>query len=113
MMWLMLSGMVLGSMMLFVSLLMPTQKSASVVTSAMVFPLMMLGGSFFPFDAMPKWMAAIGQYLPNGYMLQSFNQWFIHDKTLEVLLIPALVALLFIIVLWFVNKTLLPKFARS
>lgn len=112
-MWLMLSGMVLGCMMLFVSLLMPSQKSASVVTSAMVFPLMMLGGSFFPFDAMPKWMAAIGEYLPNGYMLQSFNQWFIHDKALEVLMVPALIALLFIVVLWFVNKSLLPKFARS
>ena len=112
-MWLMLSGMVLGSMMLFVSLLMPSQKSASVVTSAMVFPLMMLGGSFFPFDAMPKWMVAIGQYLPNGYMLQSFNQWFIDDKALEILLVPALFASMFIIVLWFVNKSLLPKFARS
>lgn len=92
---------------------MPTQKSASVVTSAMVFPLMMLGGSFFPFEVMPKWMAAIGQYLPNGYLLQSFNQWFIEDKSLEVLLIPALFALLFIVVFWFVNKILLPKFARS
>lgn len=112
-MWLMLSGLVLGSMMLFIILLMPTQKSASVVTSAMVFPLMMLGGSFFPFEVMPKWMAAIGQYLPNGYLLQSFNQWFIEDKSLEVLLIPALFALLFIVVFWFVNKILLPKFARS
>jgi len=111
--WLMLSGLVLGSMMLFVCLLMPTQKSASVVTSAMVFPLMMLGGSFFPFDTMPKWMVAIGQYLPNGYMLQSFNQWFIHDKTLDVLMIPAGIALFFIAALWLINKTLLPKFARS
>ncbi len=112
-MWLMLSGMVLVSMMLFVSLLMPSQKSASVVTSAMVFPLMMLGGSFFPFEAMPKWMVAIGQYLPNGYMLQSFNQWFVNDNPLEILFVPAIVALVFIVVFWFVNRSLLPKFARS
>jgi len=111
--WLMLSGLVLGSMMLFVSLLMPSQKSASVVTSAMVFPLMMLGGSFFPFDTMPKWIAAVGQFLPNGYLLHSFNQWFIHDKALESLLVPAGLALLFIVIMWFVNKSLLPKFARS
>jgi len=111
--WLMLSGLVLGSMMLFVSLLMPSQKSASVVTSAMVFPLMMLGGSFFPFDTMPKWMAAIGQFLPNGYLLHSFNQWFIHDIALASLLVPAGLALLFIVIMWFVNKSLLPKFARS
>ena len=31
-----------------------------------VFPLMMLGGSFFPFDLMPAWMAAIGRWTPNG-----------------------------------------------
>ena len=111
--WLMLSGMVILSMMLFVCLLMPTEKSASVVTTAMVFPLMMLGGSFFPFDSMPKWMVAIGQYLPNGYMLQSFNQWFIHDKALSVLVTPAIVATIFIVLLWFINKSLLPQFARS
>ncbi|MFK8011555.1 MAG: ABC transporter permease [Marinicellaceae bacterium] len=111
--WLMLSGLVLGSLMLIISLLMPSQKSASVVTSAMVFPLMMLGGSFFPFDSMPKWMAAIGQYLPNGYMLERFNQWFIHDKSLEILILPATLAALLIILLWLVNKLLLPKFARS
>ena len=111
--WLMLSGMVILSMMLFVCLLMPSEKSASVVTTAMVFPLMMLGGSFFPFDAMPKWMVAIGQYLPNGYMLQSFNQWFIHDEALSVLATPATVAIIFIGLFWFINKSLLPKFARS
>jgi len=29
-------------------------------------PLMMLGGSFFPFEAMPAWMAAAGRWTPNG-----------------------------------------------
>lgn len=111
--WLMVSGLVLFSMMLFICLQMPTEKSASVVTSAMVFPMMMLGGSFFPFDAMPKWMVAIGQYLPNGYMLQSFNRWFIDDGLLSVLLIPAVIAAGFICLLWFINKSLLPKFARA
>ena len=111
--WLMLSGLALGMMMLFVSLLMPTEKSANVVTSAMVFPLMMLGGSFFPFDAMPKWMVAIGQYLPNGYLLQSFNQWFLKGKPLSVLSMPLLIAIIFIIIMWFVNKSLLPKFVRT
>ena len=110
--WLMLSGLVLMSLMLFISLLMPTEKSASVVTSAMVFPLMMLGGSFFPFDAMPKWMVAIGQYLPNGYLLQYFNYWLIDHQALSVLLKPAVIAMVFIIVMWIVNNRLLPSFAR-
>jgi len=111
--WLMLSGLVLTSMMLFICLLMPSEKSASVVTSAMVFPLMMLGGSFFPFEAMPKWMVAIGQYLPNGYLLQSFNHWFLEDFPLNSLLTPALIAGLFIAVLWWFNQSLFKRFARS
>lgn len=111
--WLMISGLVLFSMMLLICLQMPTEKSASVVTSAMVFPMMMLGGSFFPFETMPKWMAAIGQYLPNGYMLQNFNYWFIDDGLLSVLIMPGIMAAVFIALLWFINKSLLPKFARA
>lgn len=111
--WFMLSGLVLGSMMLFICLLMPTEKSAAVVTSAMVFPLAMLGGSFFPFETMPKWMVAIGQYLPNGYMLKSFNLWFIDDLPLSTLITPATIAIAFIVLFWLLNKSLLPKFARS
>ena len=111
--WLMISGMVLFSMMLLICLQMPSEKSASIVTSAMVFPMMMLGGSFFPFEAMPEWMAAIGQYLPNGYMLQSFNRWFIDNEELSVLFVPATIAAAFIGILWFANKSLLPRFARA
>ena len=111
--WLILSGLVLFSLMLFICLLMPNKKAASVVTSAMVFPMMMLGGSFFPFEAMPVWMAGIGQYLPNGYMLQKFNLWFIDDGLLNVLITPAIIATVFFGILWFINKSLLAKFARA
>jgi ABC-type multidrug transport system permease subunit len=34
-----------------------------------MFPLMMIGGSFFPFESMPKWMATVGSWTPNGWML--------------------------------------------
>jgi ABC-type multidrug transport system permease subunit len=111
--WLILSGLVLFSLMLFICLLMPNKKAASVVTSAMVFPMMMLGGSFFPFDAMPKWMASIGQYLPNGFLLDKFNNWFIDDGALSVLYVPAIIAIVFIALFWIINKTLLPKFAKA
>ena len=37
-----------------------------MLASLMVFPLMMIGGSFFPFEAMPAWMAAVGRWTPNG-----------------------------------------------
>jgi ABC-type multidrug transport system permease subunit len=31
-----------------------------------LFPMMMLGGSFLPFEMMPRWMAALGRLTPNG-----------------------------------------------
>ncbi len=110
--WLMLSGLALWSLMLFLSLLLPTEKSANLVTQGMVFPLMMLGGSFFPFDSMPKWMVVIGEKLPNGYLLQSFNSWFIKDQALSILLIPAITALTFIVLMFIINNSLFAKFAR-
>lgn len=47
----------------------PSRRGASVLSTAIVFPLMMLGGSFFPFEAMPEWMAAAGRWTPNGWAL--------------------------------------------
>jgi len=43
-----------------------TRTGANMVSTIALFPAMMLGGSFFPFEAMPAWMAAVGQWLPNG-----------------------------------------------
>jgi ABC-type multidrug transport system permease subunit len=43
-----------------------TKTGASMISTMVLFPAMMLGGSFFPFAAMPGWMAAVGMWLPNG-----------------------------------------------
>jgi ABC-type multidrug transport system permease subunit len=42
------------------------QRAADMLMTMMIFPLMMLGGSFFPFESMPGWMAAAGRWTPNG-----------------------------------------------
>lgn len=51
---------------LLVQMVATNQRAASVLGTMLVFPLMMIGGSFFPFEAMPAWMAAIGRWTPNG-----------------------------------------------
>jgi ABC-2 type transport system permease protein len=43
-----------------------TFRAASVLSQMVVLPLMMIGGSFFPFEIMPGWMANIGRWTPNG-----------------------------------------------
>jgi ABC-type multidrug transport system permease subunit len=45
----------------------PSEKAASMLASLVMFPLAMLGGSFFPFELMPDWMASIGRLTPNGW----------------------------------------------
>ncbi len=49
-------------------MLFSSQKGASLLTMIVLFPLMMMGGSFFPLDALPNWLADIGRMSPNGYV---------------------------------------------
>lgn len=46
-----------------------SQRGAAVLSTAIVFPLIMVGGSFFPFESMPSWMVAVGRWTPNGLAL--------------------------------------------
>jgi ABC-type multidrug transport system permease subunit len=45
-----------------------TRRAANLITSMLLFPLLMAGGSFFPFAALPEWIAAIGRNTPNGFV---------------------------------------------
>ena len=44
------------------------RRAASLVSSMVVFPLLMAGGSFFPLAALPGWIASIGRLTPNGFI---------------------------------------------
>ena len=68
--WMVLSGCVLSSMMLLIQLFASSRRTGAVLTNAMMFPLLMLGGSLFPLEVMPDWMAALGRWTPNGWMLE-------------------------------------------
>ncbi len=73
--WLTVSGVFLFAMMTSIQLFSPSQKAASMLTSILIFPLMMAGGSFFPFEAMPDWLANIGRLSPNGHMNRVFKEF--------------------------------------
>jgi ABC-type multidrug transport system permease subunit len=72
--WCTFSGAALFTLFVVLQLLASTQRAGSVLTSVVVYPLLMVGGSFFPFEAMPGWMAAIGRYTPNGWALSVLKQ---------------------------------------
>lgn len=46
-----------------------SKNAANLITSILVFPLLMMGGSFFPLDILPDWLASIGRLSPNGFVV--------------------------------------------
>ena len=66
--WIAISGVALFSWFAALQMLFSNQKTASVISSVLLFPLLMAGGSFFPLAVLPDWIAAIGRASPNGFV---------------------------------------------
>jgi ABC-type multidrug transport system permease subunit len=64
--WLGFSGGTLLCYFLLIQTLASSQRGGSILTSMLLFPLMMIGGAFFPFEIMPQWMQDIGAVTPTG-----------------------------------------------
>jgi ABC-2 type transport system permease protein len=67
--WLALVGLGLLALFTVIQLLPRSERAANVLVNAITLPMAMLGGSFFPFEAMPDWMVAVGTSTPNGWAL--------------------------------------------
>jgi len=68
--WCAVTGVMLMSLLMLLQLFASSRRAGSILVMALIFPLMMLGGSFFPFEAMPSWMAAAGRLTPNGWAVE-------------------------------------------
>jgi ABC-type multidrug transport system permease subunit len=66
--WISLSGAGLFAWFAALQMLFSNRKAANLFTTILIFPLLMMGGSFFPLDALPDWIAAIGRLSPNGFV---------------------------------------------
>ncbi len=71
--WAGFSGVLLLLMLWPLQVLASSQKTGGLITNLVMMPLMMLGGSFFPFESMPEGMASIGRLTPNGWLLTKFK----------------------------------------
>lgn len=112
--WLMFSGLVIYMLFSAVSLLMPNSRTANITVNATTFPLLMIGGSFFPMESMPAWLAGIGQFLPNGFLLKGLKDWMIRQEPmLDALMLPSILGLLMLLVLWLVNRYLINKMIQK
>ena len=50
-----------------------SQRAGNLLANLVTMPLLMLGGSFFPFEVMPDGMAALGRMTPNGWALEELK----------------------------------------
>lgn len=67
--WVIVAGLGMHLLMLLLQIAAGDIRTAHVTANITVMALAMLGGSFFPFEMMPAWLARIGQWMPNGWAL--------------------------------------------
>ena len=94
-------------------MLVPTHRAASLITAISMFPLLMLGGSFFPFEAMPSWMAQAGKFTPNGIVLEQLKNYFLDRAEPAAILSGFLLLLALGGVLFGIVSLQLKRFARG
>ncbi|HNP65108.1 MAG TPA: ABC transporter permease, partial [Woeseiaceae bacterium] len=71
--WVTFSGVGLFAWFSALQMLLPSSKAANLFTTILVFPLLMMGGSFFPMEALPDWLATIGRMSPNGFVVDRLS----------------------------------------
>ena len=67
--WVAFSGCVMLVYFVLLQCFASTQRAGDMLSNLVLFPVLMLGGSFFPLEMMPDWMADIGRWTPNGAAL--------------------------------------------
>lgn len=71
--WWTSGGLAIYLLLSLIQMLCTSRRGGSILTNLLMFPLLMMGGSFFPFEAMPSWMAEAGRFTPNGWILQELK----------------------------------------
>lgn len=75
--WIALSGIALFAWFGALQMMTQSRRAGNLLTSMLLFPLLMAGGSFFPFAALPEWIANIGRLTPNGFIVDRLTTEFI------------------------------------
>ncbi len=92
--WWSLGGLGVYALVSLVQLWASTRRAGSILTNTAMFPLLMLGGSFFPFEAMPDWMVAVGRWTPNGWILSELKPVLMDEADYAALAVNAVLLVL-------------------
>jgi ABC-type Na+ efflux pump permease subunit len=109
--WLALVGVALLALFSLVQLLARSERGGNVLVNAVTLPLAMLGGSFFPFETMPDWMARIGKLTPNGWALLRLRSIVDGSAESAVLAVSAAAAVVVVLALGGIVARRLPRWA--
>ena len=71
--WVSFGGVGLFAWFAALQMMFPNNRAANLVTTILLLPLMMAGGSFFPLAALPEWIADIGRLSPNGFIVDRLS----------------------------------------
>jgi ABC-2 type transport system permease protein len=71
--WSIGTGCLLLGLMFSVQVFASSHRGASILSFLVIFPLMMLGGSMFPLELMPGWLATMGKFTPNGWAVEQLK----------------------------------------
>jgi len=91
--WSAFCGFVLLVFMILIQLYASSRRAGSVLTTSLIFPLMMIGGSLFPSETMPRWMAAVGRRTPNGWALERLKDILLDRAEPQSLLVGSVMLL--------------------
>jgi ABC-2 type transport system permease protein len=72
--WASFAGAALLALMLALKMLASSHGAAGLAGNLILFPLIFVGGSLFPLDAMPAWLARIGRRTPNGMSVDVLDE---------------------------------------
>ncbi|MFH0829051.1 MAG: ABC transporter permease [Candidatus Kerfeldbacteria bacterium] len=62
-----------------------TVESVPAIANLIVFPMLFLGGTFFPTDGMPNWLQHIVQYLPLQYLTHGLREVMANGSGISVI----------------------------
>jgi ABC-type Na+ efflux pump permease subunit len=99
--WVLLAGVLFFLLLAMIQVHAPTRRAGGIITQLLIFPLMMVGGSFFPLEALPGFLARIGAWTPNGFVVEKLKGYLLGDFGATDLLIPVTVLGVAILLLFF------------
>ncbi len=90
--WVAATGCGFYLLLLLVTSLVNSERAATTLGNFVVMILAMVGGCFFPFEAMPAFLARIGRLTPNGWAVSRYKE-IVTGQTNVLALAPALASM--------------------